>query len=87
LVRIIANDGLGRYAVRFGRDTTKALNQNGFSRPEFEQDPPDSESCTLPLGTQFYHMQSLHLIYTMFIVQAYQTSQNVVPRGGIFLGK
>jgi hypothetical protein len=23
----------------------------------------------------------------MFIVQAYQTSQYVVPRGGIFLGK
>jgi hypothetical protein len=25
--------------------------------------------------------------YTVFIVQAYQTSQYVVPRGGIFLGK
>jgi hypothetical protein len=25
-------------------------------------------------------------IYTVFIVQAYQTSQYVVPRGGIFLG-
>jgi hypothetical protein len=24
---------------------------------------------------------------TVFIVQAYQTSQHVVPRGGIFLGK
>jgi hypothetical protein len=26
-------------------------------------------------------------IYTVFIVQAYQTSQYVVPRGNIFLGK
>jgi hypothetical protein len=26
-------------------------------------------------------------IYKVFIVQAYQTSQYVVPRGGIFLGK
>jgi hypothetical protein len=26
-------------------------------------------------------------IYMVFIVQAYQTSQYVVPRGGIFLGK
>jgi hypothetical protein len=26
-------------------------------------------------------------IYTVFIVQAYQTSQYVLPRGGIFLGK
>jgi hypothetical protein len=26
-------------------------------------------------------------LYTVFIVQAYQTSQYVVPRGGIFLGK
>jgi hypothetical protein len=26
-------------------------------------------------------------IYTVFTVQAYQTSQEVVPRGGIFLGK
>jgi hypothetical protein len=26
-------------------------------------------------------------IYTVFIVQAYQTSQYMVPRGGIFLGK
>jgi hypothetical protein len=26
-------------------------------------------------------------IYTVFIVQAYQTSQYVVPRGGIFLAK
>jgi hypothetical protein len=26
-------------------------------------------------------------MYTVFIVQAYQTSQYVVPRGGIFLGK
>jgi hypothetical protein len=26
-------------------------------------------------------------IYTVFIVQAYQTSQYVVPCGGIFLGK
>jgi hypothetical protein len=25
--------------------------------------------------------------YRVFIVQAYQTSQYVVPRGGIFLGK
>jgi hypothetical protein len=25
--------------------------------------------------------------YTVFIVQAYETSQYVVPRGGIFLGK
>jgi hypothetical protein len=25
--------------------------------------------------------------YTVFIVQAYQTSQYVMPRGGIFLGK
>jgi hypothetical protein len=25
--------------------------------------------------------------YTVFIVQAYQISQYVVPRGGIFLGK
>jgi hypothetical protein len=25
--------------------------------------------------------------YTVFIVQAYQTSQYMVPRGGIFLGK
>jgi hypothetical protein len=27
------------------------------------------------------------ILYTVFIVQAYQTSQYVVPRGGIFLGK
>jgi hypothetical protein len=27
------------------------------------------------------------MLYTVFIVQAYQTSQYVVPRGGIFLGK
>jgi hypothetical protein len=27
------------------------------------------------------------LLYPVFIVQAYQTSQYVVPRGGIFLGK
>jgi hypothetical protein len=27
------------------------------------------------------------MTYTVFIVQAYQTSQYVVPRGGIFLGK
>jgi hypothetical protein len=26
-------------------------------------------------------------IYTVFIAQAYQTSQYVLPRGGIFLGK
>jgi hypothetical protein len=26
-------------------------------------------------------------MYTVFIVQVYQTSQYVVPRGGIFLGK
>jgi hypothetical protein len=26
-------------------------------------------------------------LYTVFTVQAYQTSQYVVPRGGIFLGK
>jgi hypothetical protein len=26
-------------------------------------------------------------MYRVFIVQAYQTSQYVVPRGGIFLGK
>jgi hypothetical protein len=26
-------------------------------------------------------------LYTVFIVQVYQTSQYVVPRGGIFLGK
>jgi hypothetical protein len=26
-------------------------------------------------------------MYKVFIVQAYQTSQYVVPRGGIFLGK
>jgi hypothetical protein len=26
-------------------------------------------------------------MYTVFIVQTYQTSQYVVPRGGIFLGK
>jgi hypothetical protein len=26
-------------------------------------------------------------LYTVFIVQAYQTSQYVVPRGGIILGK
>jgi hypothetical protein len=26
-------------------------------------------------------------MYTVFIVQAYQTSQYVVPLGGIFLGK
>jgi hypothetical protein len=26
-------------------------------------------------------------IYTVFIVQAYQTCDYVVPRGGIFLGK
>jgi hypothetical protein len=26
-------------------------------------------------------------MYTVFIVQAYQISQYVVPRGGIFLGK
>jgi hypothetical protein len=26
-------------------------------------------------------------LYTVFIVQAYQTSQYMVPRGGIFLGK
>jgi hypothetical protein len=26
-------------------------------------------------------------MYTVFIVQAYQTSQYVFPRGGIFLGK
>jgi hypothetical protein len=26
-------------------------------------------------------------LYTVFIVQAYQTSQYVVPRGGILLGK
>jgi hypothetical protein len=26
-------------------------------------------------------------IYTVFIVQAYETSQHVVPRGGIFLSK
>jgi hypothetical protein len=32
--------------------------------------------AVLPLG-----------IYTVFIVQAYQTSQYVVPCGGIFLGK
>jgi hypothetical protein len=25
--------------------------------------------------------------YTVFIAQAYQTSEYVVPRGGIFLGK
>jgi hypothetical protein len=27
------------------------------------------------------------IIYTVFIVHAYQTSQYVVPLGGIFLGK
>jgi hypothetical protein len=27
------------------------------------------------------------VLYTVFIVHAYQTSQYVVPRGGIFLGK
>jgi hypothetical protein len=27
------------------------------------------------------------LLYPVFTVQAYQTSQYVVPRGGIFLGK
>jgi hypothetical protein len=32
-------------------------------------------------------MGSGAMIYRMFIVQAYQTSQYVVPRGGIFLGK
>jgi hypothetical protein len=26
-------------------------------------------------------------MYTVFIAQAYQSSQYVVPRGGIFLGK
>jgi hypothetical protein len=26
-------------------------------------------------------------MYTVFIVQAYQTSQYMLPRGGIFLGK
>jgi hypothetical protein len=26
-------------------------------------------------------------LYTVFIVQAYQTSQYVVPRSGVFLGK
>jgi hypothetical protein len=31
--------------------------------------------------------QLLMYIYTVFIVQAYQTSQYVVPRGCIFLGK
>jgi hypothetical protein len=29
----------------------------------------------------------VHYIYTVFIVQAYHTSQYVVPLGGIFLGK
>jgi hypothetical protein len=44
-------------------------------------------------GSVFYSVQYiyiLHLItwmYTVFIVQAYHTSQYVVPRGGIFLGK
>jgi hypothetical protein len=28
-----------------------------------------------------------HSLYTVLIVQAYQTSQYVEPRGGIFLGK
>jgi hypothetical protein len=28
-----------------------------------------------------------HPVYTVFIMQDYQTSQYVVPRGGIFLGK
>jgi hypothetical protein len=27
------------------------------------------------------------VLYTVFTVQAYQSSQYVVPRGGIFLGK
>jgi hypothetical protein len=30
---------------------------------------------------------SVRGLYTVFIVQAYQTSQYVVPRGGIFIGK
>jgi hypothetical protein len=29
----------------------------------------------------------LFILYAVFIVQAYQTSQYVVPRGGIFLSK
>jgi hypothetical protein len=34
--------------------------------------------------TTMFQMQRL---YTVFIVQTYQTSQYVVPRGGIFLSK
>jgi hypothetical protein len=38
-------------------------------------------SCQRTLPEEFFRE------YTVFIVQAYQTSQYVVPRGGIFLGK
>jgi hypothetical protein len=34
---------------------------------------------------KFAYLQAYE--YTVFIVQVYQTSQYVVPRGGIFLGK
>jgi hypothetical protein len=44
--------------------------------------PPWREDVSAPC-------QSLSLcqLYTVFVVQAYQTSQYVVPRSGIFLGK
>jgi hypothetical protein len=35
----------------------------------------------------FYFRQYVRQMYTVLIVQAYQTSHYVVPRGGIFFGK
>jgi hypothetical protein len=35
----------------------------------------------------FTYISVLNATYSVFIVQAYQSSQYVVPRGGIFLGK
>jgi hypothetical protein len=49
----------------------------------------ESLSWKGPLDPVLNHcVRRIHFnMYTVFIVQAYQTSQYVVPRGGIFLGK
>jgi hypothetical protein len=39
------------------------------------------------MNTGFYVLTAVTVSYKVFIVQAYQISQYVVPRGGIFLGK
>jgi hypothetical protein len=49
----------------------------------FQSTPPQSYFSNCKIRHINRHIR----LYTMFIMQAYQTSQNVEQRGGIFLGK